>query len=110
MFFPAPDESIWIGILRLSLVIPNSRSLKDKRRVVSRIRERLRAKKNLTVAEVGHLESRTRAILVVSLISNDARNVRSQLDVLAREIDRLAPGAVSTRTISVFPPPDSDTV
>jgi uncharacterized protein len=110
LFLPAPDESIWVGVLRLSLVIPTARSLKDKRRVVSRIRERLRAKKNLSVAEVGHLESHTRAILAVCLVSNDPRNVRSQLDALAHEAERLVPGAVSGRTVSIFPPPDSDFV
>ena len=95
-------------MLRLSLAMPAARSLKDKRRVVGRLRERLRARKNLTVAEVGHLESHTRAIMVIGLIANDARTVRSQLDALAHEIDRLIPGTVVERSVSVFPPPDAE--
>ena len=105
MFLPAPDESTWIGILRLTLEMPQARSLKDKRRVVSRIRERMRARKNLSVAEVGHLDNHRRAILAICIVSNDARNVQSQLDALTHEIDRLSPGVVSGRNISVFPPP-----
>ena len=73
--------------------------------MVSRIRERLRAKKTFTVAEVGHLESHTRAILAIGLVANDARTVRSQLDALATEIERLVPGTVSGRDVSIFPPP-----
>ena len=95
-------------MLRLSLAMPAARSLKDKRRVVSRLRERLRSRKNLTVAEVGHLDRHARAILVVGLVANAARVVRSQLDALAHEIDRLIPGTVVERTVSVFPPPDAD--
>jgi uncharacterized protein YlxP (DUF503 family) len=110
VILPAPDEAIWIGMLRLSLVIPSARSLKDKRQVVSRVRERLRARKNLSVAEVGHLESHSRAILAICLVSNDPRNVRSQLDALAHEIDRLVPDSVGGCTVSIFPPPDLDSV
>ena len=95
-------------MLRLSLSMPSARSLKDKRRVISRLRERLRARKNLTVAEVGHLDSHNRAVMVVGLLANDARTVRSQLDALAHEIDRLIPGTVVERTVSVFPPPDAE--
>ena len=76
--------------------------------MVSRLRERLRARKNLTVAEVGHLESHTRAVLAIGLVANDARTVRSQLDKLADEIDRLIPGTVAGRSVPVFPTPDAE--
>jgi uncharacterized protein YlxP (DUF503 family) len=50
MFLPAPDESIWVGVLRLSLLIPGARSLKDKRRVVAQLRDRPRLDRSTITA------------------------------------------------------------
>jgi len=75
-----------VGVLRLSLLIPGARSLKDKRRVVSQFRDRLRSKKNLSVAEIGHLEDHGSAILAVASVSNDQRLLRSVLDQVAHDV------------------------
>jgi hypothetical protein len=72
--------------LRLSLRIPGARSLKDKRKAVAQVRDRLRAKKNLSVAEVGHLNDHDRAIMVVVFTANDQRIVQSSLDQIAHEV------------------------
>jgi len=87
MYLPARDESIWVGLLRLALVVPGSRGLNDKRRAVSHVRDRLRSREHLSVAEVGLLDDRQRAILAVGMVSNDARTIRSALDGLAHEIE-----------------------
>lgn len=86
MYLPAPDESIWVGLLRLELRMPGSRSLKEKRHGVSRVRERLRQRPELSVAEVGHLEDRARAVLAVCMVSSDARHLRSTLDGVVRDV------------------------
>lgn len=87
MYLPARDESIWVGVLRLALVVPGSRGLKDKRRAVSHVRDRLRSRDHLSVAEVGLLEDHQRAVLAVAMVSNDQRLLRSTLDGLAHEIE-----------------------
>lgn len=86
MLFEAPDESCWVGVLRLRLSIPGARSLKDKRRVVAKYRDRLRAKKNLSVAEVGHYDEHGSAIMAVASLSNDQRLLRSVLDQVAHDV------------------------
>ena len=86
MYLPAPDESTWVGVMRLVLEVPASRSLKDKRRVLSRVRDRLRARSELCVAEVGHLEDRSRSVFSVVTVSNDARVARATLDRVAGEL------------------------
>ena len=108
MFLPAPDESLWVGVLRLGLVVPGSRSLKDKRRAVAQIRDRLRARPNLSVAEIGHLDSTIRAVMGVSMVANDARFLRSALDALRADIQSWSVALVEEADISIHRGFDSD--
>lgn len=103
MYFAAPDEAIWIGVLRLGLHIPGARSRKERRRVVSSLRDHLQARHNLSVAEVGHLESRDRAVLAAVMVSNDAVRIRSQLDKLVHSIEARMGEVLVSRTVEVFP-------
>ncbi|MAY80319.1 MAG: hypothetical protein CL930_05970 [Deltaproteobacteria bacterium] len=106
MFLPAPDESCWIGLLRLGLRVPGSRSLKDKRRAVSQIRDRLRARHNLSVSETGHLEDHGRAILCIALVANDRRFVQSVLDGIAHEVGQWRAALVENASVVTFRPGD----
>ena len=108
MFLAAPDESTWLGVLRLGLLVPGARSLKDKRRAVASVRDRLKARHNVSVAEVGHLEDHTRAVLAVALVGNDPRFVRSVLDALAHEVAGWRSALVESSEITVARPYDSD--
>lgn len=69
-----------IGTLRLKLAVFESTSLKDKRRVVSSLKQRLSDKFNASVAEIGSLDHRQQAELGVAIVANDGRYVESCLD------------------------------
>ncbi len=81
-----------IGALNLKLAVFGSTSLKDKRRVVKSLKERLAGRFNVSVAEVGSLDHRQQAELGVALVANDARFVQSCLDKIVDYV-RLDPGA-----------------
>ena len=102
MFLPASDESIWIGVMRIVVHVSGSRSIKDKRRVVAKVRDRLRACSDLSVAEVGHLDHRTRTVIAVCQISNDPKFIRSNLDRRIGEIERWVGGAIESHHLEVF--------
>ena len=108
MWSAAPDESIWIGLLRLTLRVPDSRGLKDKRKAVSRLKERVRARHGLAVAEVGHLEDRNRAVVAIVTVGNDARTVLSVLDRLRHELEHTAPALIETATVDIHRPGQED--
>lgn len=74
------DERMVIGALRLKLAVFESVSLKDKRRVVSSLKQRLSDRYNASVAEIGSLDHRQQAELGVAVVANDARFVESCLD------------------------------
>ena len=68
-----------VGSLRVRLLVRESRSLKDKRQVVRSIKDRLRNRFNVSVAEVDAKENRQLAVLGVAMVSNDAGHVRQTL-------------------------------
>jgi uncharacterized protein YlxP (DUF503 family) len=59
-----------VSMLNLIIEIPESSSLKDKRRVVSSIKERLRTKFRVSCAEVDLLDSLAFAEIGAALVSN----------------------------------------
>ena len=69
-----------IGSLNLKLAIFEAVTLKDKRRVVNSLKERLIGKFRVSVAEVGSLDRRQQAELGVALVANNRRFVESCLD------------------------------
>ena len=68
-----------VGVLQLRLVLRESRSLKDKRRIVRSLRDRLRRSFNVSVAEVDSLDMLQSAVLAVGQVSSDSRYVRGAL-------------------------------
>ena len=60
-----------VGVLQMRLVIREATSLKDKRRVVKSLRERIRNKFNVSVSEVDAIDRRQTAVLGVALVTND---------------------------------------
>lgn len=83
-----------IALLSLELYMPLSQSLKDKRMVLRRLKDRLKAF-NVSVAEVAYQDVWQRAGLgVVTVASADDMAERTLQSVLA-EVERLEPGLVT---------------
>jgi len=64
-----------VGSLRVRLLIRESRSLKDKRQVVRSIKDRLRNRFNISVAEVEAEDHRQLAVLGMAMVSNEAHPI-----------------------------------
>lgn len=81
-----------IGALRFKLAVFGATSLKDKRRVIKSLKERLIHKFNASVAEVGSLDHRQQAELGATIVGNDGAFVESCLDKMVDYIrmDRAA--------------------
>jgi uncharacterized protein YlxP (DUF503 family) len=76
-----------IGLLTVELHFPEAQSLKAKRMVVKSIKDRLRRKFNVSVAEVGYLELWQRAELAVAAVSGARPVVESQLEAITRDLE-----------------------
>ena len=75
-----------VGILQVELSIDWSESLKDKRRVVSSVKQRLHREYMVSIAEVATLESHRVATLGMSIASNSAAHAQSVLDRIVQKL------------------------
>lgn len=60
-----------IGVLTLEIHIEHAHSLKEKRHVVRGLKDRLRARHNVAVAEIGYQDSWQRAVVSAVTVSSD---------------------------------------
>src|ERR1700727_3137684 len=75
-------HTMTIGVLQLEIGIGDAMSLKDKRRVVLSLKDRIAHGHNVSIAEVGALDEHRRSILGIAMVSNDARYVEGALSKL----------------------------
>jgi uncharacterized protein len=87
-----------VALLSIEMHVPGSRSLKDKRMVLRRIKDRLK-KFNVSVSEVEHHDLWQRAGLAVVTVSNDEQHADRELAAVADEIERVEPGLVTRREV-----------
>jgi hypothetical protein len=59
-----------IGVLEVEMRIPDATSLKTKRMVVKSLKDRIRNKFNVSVAEISHLSNRKHCLLGIAHLSN----------------------------------------
>jgi uncharacterized protein YlxP (DUF503 family) len=85
-----------VALLTIELFIPGAQSLKEKRMVLRRIKDRVK-KFNIAVSEVEHQNLWQRAGLAVVTVSTDQQHADRELAAVADEIERVEPGLI-TRT------------
>jgi len=71
-----------IGVLQLELSIGDAMSLKDKRRVIKSLKDRIAHAHNVSIAEVGALDEHRRSIIGMAMVSNDSRYIEGALSKL----------------------------
>ena len=82
-----------VGILQLELLVPQADSLKDKRRVIKSLKDRIANTHNVSIAEVGALDEHRRAIIGIAMVANEKRFVESALSKLVDYV-RTNPDAI----------------
>ena len=75
------------GTCELELIIYESNSLKDKRHVIKSIMERLRARYNVSVAEVDYMDLWNRSSIGVAVVSNSRPLCESVLSKVMDFVD-----------------------
>ena len=81
-----------IGVLQFELIIHGAESLKDKRRVVRSVKDRLHNEHQVSVAEVASLEMLNQAVLGLACVGTDGKRVGEVLDRITEKL-RATPGA-----------------
>jgi uncharacterized protein YlxP (DUF503 family) len=90
-----------IALLTLDIHIPHARSLKDKRMIVRSLKDRLRAKFNVSVSEVDHQDLWQRAQLSVVTVGSDGSFLEKVLQEASEEAERVAPDCMIQSNIEI---------
>lgn len=74
-----------VAVLTLEIFVEDSHSLKDKRHVVKSLKDRLRQKFNVAVAEIGGLDSWQHSVVAAVTVSNDRVHAEQMLQSVEKE-------------------------
>ena len=83
-----------IGVLTLELSLPDSHSLKDKRHTVRGLKDRLRGKFNVAVAEIDYQDLWQRSLISAVTVSGDHAHAEQTLQLVEREAANLLGGVL----------------
>ena len=81
-----------VAVVRFSVYIHHSHSLKEKRAVIRKLIDRIQARFKLHVAEVGGQDTWQRAVLGFAAVGADAQKVGQIADEVVRAIQSLVEG------------------
>ncbi len=76
-----------VGVRSWELALAGCQSLKDKRRVLKSLKDRLHNRFNVSAAEVDHQDSWQRAALACSVVSTERRHAEEVLASCERLIE-----------------------
>ena len=91
-----------VGLLTLEIHLPYSHSLKEKRAVLRKIRDRLRSRFNVAVAELDHRDVWQVATLGVVSISDSQQLLDAVLRDVLRESENILGEDVARHDIEFF--------
>jgi hypothetical protein len=74
-----------VGVITLELRMDDAHSLKDKRHYVKGLKDRLRSKFNVAVAEIGHQDSWQRGLVAAVTVSPDQAFAEQVLQSVEKE-------------------------
>ncbi len=91
-----------VGVLTLEIHLPYAHSLKEKRMVLNRVKDRLRTRFNVAVAELDHQDLWQRALLGVVSISSSETNLRQVLEGAQAESEQVLGGDLVRSDIEII--------
>jgi hypothetical protein len=91
-----------IGLLSLEIFFPYSQSLKDKRRVLSAFRDRIRSRFNVALAELDYQEKWQRALVGVVALNSQKGVVDQVLQKVLHEAERHLEGEITRSEVLYF--------
>jgi len=91
-----------VGVLKLTLILPENHSLKGKRGVIKKIKSRVANTFNVSIAECDAHDLWQRAVLGVCRVGTDVPDVDSALRSVARFIDDMQIAELGDEQIDIF--------
>ncbi len=92
---------MFIGLCTIDLHIPDSQSLKSKRQILRSIKDKVRKKFNVAVAEDGE-DLWQRTTIAVATVNKDKRHINKTLDLIVGLIRGTPSVEILDYTIEIF--------
>jgi uncharacterized protein YlxP (DUF503 family) len=90
-----------IALLQFEIIIDDAASLKDKRRIVKSVKDKLHREHQVSVAEIGDHQIWNRASLGLAAVSGDSGYLRGVLEAIIRKLKRLPEGRLGDAVADV---------
>jgi uncharacterized protein YlxP (DUF503 family) len=91
-----------VGLANIDIHIPESGSLKSKRHVLKSIKERIKNRFNVSIAEVGHNDLWQRTTLGVSIVANDKKFANQVLSKVVEHLHKENGLQIMDYSIEIF--------
>jgi uncharacterized protein YlxP (DUF503 family) len=91
-----------VGLASIDIHIPESGSLKSKRHALKGMKDRMRNKFNVSIAEVGHNDLWQRATIGVSVVANDKKFANQVLCKVVEHIGKESGLQILDYSIEIF--------
>jgi uncharacterized protein YlxP (DUF503 family) len=91
-----------LGYYQIEIFIPGALSLKDKRFVVQSLKDKVKKKFNVSVAELDGSETWQRSVIGMAMVSNDHGIIENSFDKIIRMLDQDARFEIIDRQIEFY--------
>jgi uncharacterized protein len=88
-----------VAVLTLEIFVEDSHSLKDKRHVVKSLKDRLKQKFNVAVAEIDGLDSWQHSVIAAVTVSNERVHAEQMLHAVEKESAAILGGMLASSGI-----------
>ena len=92
-----------IGVLTLEIHVEEAHSLKEKRHVIKSLKDRLRVRFNISVAEIDGLDSWQQSVVAAVTVSSDHMRAEQVLQKVEAHAADLLGGALVASSIEWLP-------
>ena len=90
---------MYVVLISFEVLVEGSSSLKMKRGVINRIKDRIRSRFNASIAEIGYLDKWQRAAMGVTMISNEKKKLQKDVDAIRAMLTSFTDMSVNQFTI-----------
>ncbi len=89
-----------VGVLTIEIHLPECHSLKDKRRVIKSVADRLRGRHNISLAEIDAQDLWQRAVIGIAAVSLHQQHVETLFERITMEVESQIPGDIVDRSVT----------
>ncbi len=90
------------GVLTVEFSLDGNDNLKAKRRVANSLKQKVRNKFNVALAEMGTENSLTRLRLMVVSLSNSEQHLRTRLDSVCSMMEAICPEKMTESEVELY--------